>query len=358
MRDLMPPRARARRNCFKHWIVCGAWLFYCAIFPAAARAQAPDAFAPLGQITGDQVSVVGPSRAVVSGAAHAIEFRSGDAIVVFAGKARIEFTGGGEVDICGPAKFTVLASGQALTIALNFGRVHVRFDALRPITVYTAMVVATPVSLGDRSRDATVGLTNTGTMCVLAAQGAVRLQNQLSGETVIVPEPSEVFVPGASFTSLPAAAGQCRCDFDEPASQSTPTPLPLSALPPPSGVLNEQTVPIPLAAKPSSAQNLPTAAPQSAAESSTASAQPIFKATLPPIGYDAKSATETAEPLSVATLILAQNTVVHPAWIFHGTVVDSAKKHGAPSSAQTSANASARPKRGFWAKLHHFFTGS
>lgn len=273
-------------------------------------------------------------------------------MVVFAGKARIEFTAGGEVDICGPAEFTVLSSGQALTIALNFGRIHVRFDALRPITVYMAMVVATPVSLGDRPRDATVGLTNTGAMCILAAQGAVRLQNQLSSETVIVPEPSEVLVPSTSLTSLPPAAGQCRCDFDEPTSQSAPTPPPASAFPPPVPPPSEQAIPVPLPAKPSVAQNPPAPSSQSSTEPSIATVQPIFKATLPPIGYDAKSATETPEPLSVATLMLAQQTVVQPAWIFHGTVVASGKK-------QNTSPSSAPPKKpGFWARLRHFFTGS
>jgi len=351
----MPLHARIQRKHFNHWLVCGALLFCCGML-SAAQAQTSEAFTPLGQITGDQVSVIGPSHAVANGPAQTIEFSSGDAIVVFAGKARVEFTGGGEVDVCGPAKFTVLSSRQALTIALNFGRVHVHFDALRPVTVYTAQVVAAPVSLGDRPRDATVGLTDTGTMCVLAAQGAVRLQNQLSGETVIVPEPGEVLVPGTSFTSLPAAAGQCRCDFEEPTSQSSTAPI--NALPP-SAAPNEQAIPPPQPPKPSPTQNPSTPALQSPVQPAAESAQQVLKATLPPIGYDAKSPTETAEPISVATLVLAQETVVQPAWIIHGTVVDSSKEPAAPNSTTaTPSQKSAPKKRGFWAKLRHFFTGA
>lgn len=344
--------ARPRRERLIYWLVCAAVLFCCGVFSVPARAQTPEAFVPLGQIIGDQVSVIGPSHAVANGAAQTIEFSSGDAIVVFTGKARVEFAGGGEVDICGPAKFTALSSGQALTMALDFGRVHVRFGPLRPITVYTALVVATPVSLGDRPRDAAVGLTNTGTMCVLAARGAVRLQNQLSGETVVVPEPSEVLVPGASFTSLPAAAGQCRCDFDQSVSQSTPTPPAASVSPPPSTTPSEQTVPQP--AKPSVAQNPPTPASQSPAPNpaSQSPPEPIFKATVPPIGYDATSTTETAEPLSVATLLLAQQIVVQPAWIFQGAVVASGRKQN------TSPPPASHKNRGFWAKVRSFFTGS
>ena len=352
MTRMMSGRACARGQGLRRWLAWGALLVCGGVFSAAAQAQAPDVFVPLGQIIGDQVSVVGPSRAVTDRSRRAIEFSSGDAIVVFSGKARIEFSGGDEADICGPAKFTVLSSGEALTIALSFGRVHARFDALRPVTVYTARVVATPISLGDRTRDATVGLTNTGTMCVLAAQGAVRLQNQLSGETVIVPEPSEVLVPGVSFTSLPASSGQCRCDFDEPTSQSTQTPPPLSALPLPSAALEGQLLPVPEPARPSVEHNSPTPTPQPPALPSTAASQPVFKATLPPVGYDSKSATETAEPLSVATLMLAQQTVVQPAWTFRGTVVGSGKRQNTPPS-----SASAK-KPGFWRKLHNFFAGS
>ncbi len=389
MTELGAVRTHAKRNRLRGCLLCGALLLCCGFLSAQTQEQTPAAAAALGQVVGGDISVIGPSNPVMNGSTPTIEFSGGSTIVVHSDKARVEFVGGGELDVCGPAKFTVLSSGQALTVALSFGRVHARFDASRPIVIYTPLLIATPMSIGDRPRDATMGLTNTGTMCVLAAHGAVRLQNQLSGETVIVPQPSEVLLQGTSLGTLPAAAGQCRCDFDDssakqvtplapaatPASatavapdseKSVPTlapPSPKQMAParatspgsaPPEGPVSHPQTPNP----PPVAKNLPAQAAQSPAlpAAQTAAPQPILKITLPPIGYDAKSATATAEPLSVATLMLAQEAVVEPEWVFHGTVVAPAEERGV-ASAQTPTNAP-QPKKGFWAKLHDFFTGS
>ncbi len=327
----------------------------------ASRAQAPTASSGiLGQVIGDDVSVIGASHVVTGGAGRAIEFNSGDTIVAFSGKARVEFTGGGELDVCGPAKFTVLSSGEALTVALSFGRVRIRFDAVRPIAIYMPLVVATPIPLGNNPRNATVGLANTGTMCVLAASGAIRLQNQLSGESTIVPQPSEVFVPGSSFASLPPAVGQCDCDFDEPVAQQS---APQAAAPAIVNPIPRDETAQPFDNPTSASQTPPSTAPASKpAPPLVISNEPSATATLPPIAYDAKSATETPEPISVATLMLAQQTVVQPAWIFHGTVVDPrAEKNEALKEASAAQNSTAQPnpkKHGFWSKLRHFFTGS
>lgn len=341
-----------------------AMLIFFGLNPAS-RAQAPSTPAApagiLGQVIGDDVSVIGASHVVPAESGRAIEFTSGDTIVAFSGKARVEFTGGGEMDVCGPAKFTVLSSREALTVALSFGRVRSRFDAVRPIAIYMPLIIATPMPLENNPRDATVGLTNTGTMCVLATSGAIRLQNQLSGDSTIVPQPSEVFVPGSSFASLPPAVGQCDCDFDEPTAQQSASPS--------NAPIISSTTPRPPTAPPQETPN--PAAPQNPPVTASApppapplvmSNQPSSTATLPPVAYDVKSATETPEPISVATLTLAQQTVVQPEWIFHGTVVDPrAERNEALKEASAAQNSTAQPKpkkRGFWAKLHHFLTGS
>jgi hypothetical protein len=375
MTHLGARRIRVKRKQLQRGFLCGALLLCCGFFPAQAHAQTqtspPAIAASLGQILGADVSVIAPSNAVTNGSMQAVEFSSGSTIVVHSGKARVEFTRGGDLDVCGPAKFTVLSSGEAITVALSFGRVHARFDALRPVTIYTPMIVATPLALGDQPRDATVGLTNTGTMCVLTASGAVRLQNQLTSETVIVPQPSEVLVQGASFGTLPAAVGQCRCDFDESSAQQAAPAAPVaSAAATPSLKSPKQPAPASTAPSVLSSPQPPTVsapqtlssqpatknppAPKASSESSaaqTAATQPILKVKLPPIGYDTRSATATAEPLSVATLMLAQEAVVQPEWVFHGTVVASGV---APGNKQNAPH----PKRGFWTKLRDFLTGS
>jgi hypothetical protein len=96
--------------------------------------------------------------------------------------------------------------------------------------------------------------------------------------------------------------------------------------------------------------------------------QPITKIDLPPIGYDATSVTETAEPLSVATLMLAKEARVEPVWIFHGTVAEPPRATK-PASIQTAQHAPSKTarkqqssrhttKKGFWMRLHDFFAGS
>lgn len=347
---------------FARFLVSAAAMLIVLGLNAVARAQTPAAPSGiLGQVLGEDVSVIGASHLISGEAGRAIEFTSGGTIVVFSGKARVDFTGGGELDVCGPAKFAVLSSGDALTVALSFGRVRVRFDALRPITIYMPLVIATPVPLENNPRDATVGLTNNGRMCVLATNGAVRLQNQLSGDSTIVPQPSEVFVPGPSFASLPPAVGQCDCDFDEPLAQQSASPSNAPIIS--STTPRAQAAPPQEAPNPVAPQNPPvTASAPPPAPPLVVNNQPSSTVTLPPIAFDAKSATDAPEPISVATLMLAQQTVVQPAWIFHGTVVDpKAEENHQRSESSGRQNSTGQPKpkkRGFWAKLRHFFTGS
>jgi len=371
--------------------VFGASLFLaCGIFVmhAAAQTTAPI----LGEIAGDDISVLGPSHIVQGNTSRAITFGGGSAVIVHAGKARVEFVGGGELEICGPAKFSVLASGEALTIALSFGRVHVKFDASRPITVYTPMIIATPMAIGDQPRDGTVGLTNTGAMCVLAARGAVQVQQQLSGESLVVPQPSEVLLQGTSLGAARATSGSCRCDFDESRAQTSVSPLgivaqdqtsqKLSPTQPQPSPQNARKVSSPAHADSATSQistpaqrtiariDEPTRQPPSRPSTSALppANEPITKIDLPPIGYDATGATATAEPLSVATLMLAKEAKVEPDWVFHGTVAEPPRA-AKSASGKTAQNAPAEitpkhqsskhpTKKSFWTKLHDLFAGS
>ena len=367
-------------------------LLACGIL--ATRTGAQSAAPILGEIAGDDISVLGPSHIVNGSFSRAITFGGGSAVIVHAGKARVEFVGGGELEVCGPAKFSVLASGEALTVALSFGRVHVKFDASRPITIYAPMIVATPMAIGDQPRDATIGLMNTGAMCVLAARGAVQVQQQLSGETLLVPQPSEILLQGtSSLGAAHAASGSCRCDFDESSAQtfaasagivaqvqttrkssspSQPEPSPHNArkASSPAGADSAPSE-IPTATQRTNAKKNETteqATSRSAVSSLPPANQPVTKIDLPPIGYDATGATEAAEPLSVATLVLAKEAKVEPEWLFHGTVAEPprATKSASIKTAQdepaeiTAKQQSGehRAKKSFWTKLHDFFAGS
>ncbi|HVB36540.1 MAG TPA: hypothetical protein VND42_04810 [Candidatus Acidoferrales bacterium] len=361
-------------------------LLACGIFATHASAQTT---APiLGEIAGDDISVLGPSHIIEENSAREIAFGGGSTLVVHSGKARVEFAGGGELEICGPAKFTVLASGEALTVALSFGRVHVKFDASRPITIYTPLILATPMALGNQPRDVTIGLMNTGTMCILAARGAVQVQQQLSGETLVIPQPGEILLQGtSSLGAARAASGSCRCDFDEPiAQQSIPSPpfvsqqqapheLIPNQTPPPAQIANQTPPGLAANAVPSrgSAHRRPsvTKSQLTPSRSATAAEPPVnqpARIDLPPIGYDARSVTAATEPLSVATLMLAKEEVVQPDWIFHGTVaaapLPAAKRvHAGAAHPPAKITAKQQPKKpaarkGFRARFHDFFAGS
>ncbi|MGH7837158.1 MAG: hypothetical protein ACREQC_04945, partial [Candidatus Binataceae bacterium] len=88
----------------------------------------------------------------------------------------------------------------------------------------------------------------------------------------------------------------------------------------------------------------------------------------PPIGYDAASATAPAEPISVATLLLAKEVVLQPEWVFHGTVAEpsrATKPSRTAAARQQIAEIAAKQqskkhttKKGFWKKFHDFFVGS
>ncbi|HLW43867.1 MAG TPA: hypothetical protein VKS00_05215 [Candidatus Acidoferrales bacterium] len=376
----------------KNFGAFGTSLFLaCGVFATCAAAQTT---APiLGEIAGDDISVLGPSHIVNGHSSRAITFGGGSTVIVHAGKARVGFAGGGELEICGPAKFSVLASGEALTVALSFGRVHVKFDASRPITIYTPLIVATPMAIGDQPRDATIGLMNTGAMCVLAARGAVQVQQQLSGETLVVPQPSEILLQGTSLGAAQATSGSCRCDFDELSAQTSA---------PPEGIVAQAQLPRKLSPnepEPSPQNKAGKARRATGADSATSqiftlaqraiaetdqgtedtssrsatspllpARQPITKIDLPPIGYDATSATATAVPLSVATLMLAKEAKVEPEWIFHGTVAEpprTAKPASIETAQHTPTEITAKQqsnkhtaKKSFWTRLHDLFAGS
>lgn len=351
--------------------------------PALAQTSPQNSAAIIGQVAGEDVSVSGPSQPSSPGRANTFAFSAGSTIVVHSGQARVEFTGGGELDVCGPAKFTVLASGEALTIALNFGRIHAKLDASRPVTIYAPLITAAPLAVMSHPRDFTLGIEpDTGAICVLAAHGALQVQQQLSGASLIIPEPSEVSLVANPLGSNPAAPGSCRCDFDEGSAKAAS----------PEHIIAENTIPVGVAT--ASPPSQPKAPPQSAAaavqtpsSSSTVPGKtdnpdfppplvpaakprepvpppelppaggPITKIVAPPLLYEAKPLPAPAGTISVATLLLAKAAVVEQGWIIHGVVEDSAKSSGKDSSA-SGKKASPKKKSGFWSWFHRFLFGS
>ena len=141
------------------------------VWPTVALAiDAPSG--ALGRVDGRDVSVEGGLSGLNDGDSTAMAGRyvsSGSVITVHSAKARMTIFSGGKVDICGPAQFTVLLSGDAITLALNFGRVRVDIPANTTLRIFTPTIIGTPLDISGGSRDVTQSaLISTDSLCVLA----------------------------------------------------------------------------------------------------------------------------------------------------------------------------------------------
>lgn len=151
-----------------------AVLLSCASL-ARAREGPPVA---VGRVEGNDVTVEGGTAGGPGTAATGAPgtfVANGDVVTVHSGQARMTLTGGGHLDICGPAKLTVLEANGDITIALNFGRVHIELPAATSLRIFTPSIIATPIDIAGAERDVAVGLNLDDSLCVLATSGALQL---------------------------------------------------------------------------------------------------------------------------------------------------------------------------------------
>ncbi len=183
-----------------------------AIFPAIARGQqAPPG--TVGRVEGLDVSVDGGTAASTGNSQNgpSIFVTNGGVITVHSGQARLTLVAGGQVDICGPTKFTVLNSSDAITLALNFGRLRIQLPVATALRVFTPTIIATPLDISGGNRDITVGLELNDSLCVIAATGALQLEHQFTGEKLVVPQAGEFFLAAGQLFPVAGTPGSCRC---------------------------------------------------------------------------------------------------------------------------------------------------
>ena len=177
----------------------------------------------VGTIEGDAIALQGPmSVELVRGQVKTM-LRSGNDIRVKSGQARIDLVEGGTIAICGPAHLSLLKSGGSLTIALDSGIVHVNVTTAPSVTVYTAQIQAKPIAIGDGTQDVLIGFDAAGVMCVRAGNGAIRLENQLSGQSVIVPQGGDILLNNGGLDGITNTEGHCECEL---LSTNEPPPPP------------------------------------------------------------------------------------------------------------------------------------
>ncbi len=187
---------------------------------------------PIGHIEGADVTVNGgmPAGVATADSPANIYVSNGSTVIVHSGKARLALDGGGVLDICGPAKFTMLTSGNQITVALNFGRLHVELPAHTSLKIFSPTIIATPIDIDGGSRDVTVGLDINDSLCVLATSGAIQLEQQFTGEKLIVPQAGQFFLDGGQLLPVAGKTGSCGCTpMDERSLPRPPSRLPAFA---------------------------------------------------------------------------------------------------------------------------------
>jgi hypothetical protein len=182
------------------------------VFAAAARPDNPAPGDSVGAIEGDAIAVTGPMSVENVNGSVATVLHSGSDVRVKSGNAHINLVEGGQITICGPAHFSVLKSGNSLTIALDTGTIHAHIEHQPALTMYTPQIQAQPVAIGGGPEDITVGFEAGGAMCVRTNRGALRLEQQLTGQNVLVPQGGSAFLANGQIDSLRTDSGEhCAC---------------------------------------------------------------------------------------------------------------------------------------------------
>jgi hypothetical protein len=370
-------------------LTLGAFL----IFPLLSRGQQSPPGA-IGRVEGNDVSVDNgttannaPAAAPAPGSPSFVF--NGSVLTVHDGKARLTLAAGGQVDICGPAKFTLLQSGAAITLALNFGRIHLQLPASTPLRIFTPTMIATPLDIGGANREITAGLDMNDSLCVVASSGAIRLEQQFTGAGLIVPQSGEFFLSAGNLVPVAGTPGSCECtpmhvqslppppipvlgvtsrdqlNVEQYPSEAAPAPTPA----PPTAVTEKEPAPEPnvqlriLAGANETHPTLP--APKDAPPPPPVVSVPEYKIILPPLVYSASASPAPPEDPAIEAVLLVRTVHVEPDYQFTGHVEAPdletvAQKSPASPGKQGAgnANSSAGKKEGFWARLKRAFGGS
>lgn len=326
-------------------LICVAG-FLCAPLPCfwAARADNPPITDAVGTIEGEAISVQGSVSMDATNGQVKTVLRSGSEVTVKSGQAHIDLVEGGNITICGPAHFSVLKSGGVLMVALDSGTIHAHVEGQPTLMIYTAQIQAHPIAIGNGPQDTLVGLDASGAMCIRANKGAVRIEQQLTGQSLLVPQNGDVSLTNGQLETLRSTAGQCSCELQmtaKPVGVSTQ----VSALASTEELKKKATDP------------KPTTPPQASA-APPEKEEPIYQVFMPPLSYDANA--KVQQDYDPNLIILVRRARVRPTLIFQGKV------EGDPVVAQTTPpspalNAQSRDatrkntEEATWSRVRTFF---
>lgn len=305
------------RGVWRAGVLAGTAALGLCIFGArVGRADQPQGDV-VGRIEGDAIAVTGPMTVgVVAGQTQTV-LRSGADVRVKSGSARIDLVEGGQIAICGPAHFSVLKSGAALTIALDSGTVHAFLQGQPAITFYTPQIKAQPISIGDGAEETLVGIDAAGSLCIRASHGAVRLEQQLTGQSLIVPQSGDVLISNGQLENPRNNAGRCTCELQPAKLISPQAPIP-----------NEVS-------RPATADEIGKGPAPESKPPANAGDEVVYKVYVPPLVYDA---TKKAQPeIDPKLIVLVRRVRVRPTLIFQGRVDGDAVASNTPPALEPTA---------------------
>ena len=264
----------------------------------------------IGRIEGDDLDVVTTTPTGIEKDASPTVVASGSDVTLHSGRALLMLNSGGEISVCGPAHFKLIKSSGAVTLALDYGRVHPSLESADAFSIYTPTIVATPIAISGGIRDLTVGLQPGGEMCVLTSRGALRVEPQFSDQSLIVPQGGTVSLLGGQIDSLQADAFACSCEYTR-ARLETPKVAPAPpARPAPAVDIATLAPPV----SPSQRR-----IPESSAPAVSPAEEPIYTVLMPPLSFDANSPEPPPDP-APETIRLVREVRLRPAAEFRGHV--------------------------------------
>ena len=264
------------------------------------------------------------------------------------GQARILLEGGGDILICGAAELQLLKAQGAITIALDHGTLRVHIKKSDPVSIFTPLVLATTVAIGGGERDVTIGLEQTGEMCVRAKSGAVRVGQQLSGENLLVPQFGGLSLSGGQINAVSSSAPGCTCEADS--AKLAPPRANMNQAP--SVASNIRSEPV--------IQNVQGPQISSPLRQSLSSAnvtapslnEPAVTIIMPPLVYNASNPDPPEDPV-LETIALVRSVRVREDTIVRGTVEPKGNFAIVPAAKKTSDSGTAHA--GVLARIGGFF---
>jgi hypothetical protein len=205
----------------------------------------------------------------------------------------------------------MLKSGNALTIALDTGTIHARVAGNLTLNVFTAQILAKTVAIGDGPQDFLVGFDTPGLMCVRAGLGALRLEEQFGGQSVMVPQGGDITLGNGQLQNIHSNSGLCACEaFDQASAPSAAIGPEISALASTEEIRRDSVPrkPAPQTAATPRAPDLPK----------VPAVEPTYQVFMPPLRYDA-SAKIQDEP-DPKLIVLVRRVRVRPTLIFQSRV--------------------------------------